>query len=155
VRPIVDRFERDHPSIHVRVERLSWSNGFETIRTALATGRPPDLCEVGSTWMPRLLAEGALSDWTAGTRDLGSALQGWPLVSVGDRASGLPWMLGTRALFYDKTLFARAGLDSTRPPETWAELRDDAAAIQKLGNGVHGYGVQAGERSVLFNKFMP
>ena len=88
-------------------------------------------------------------------RPASPALRGWELCSIGDASYGLPWVLGTRALFYNKTLFARAGLDSTRPPETWDELRDAAAAIQKLGGGVHGYGVQAGERYVLFKKFMP
>jgi multiple sugar transport system substrate-binding protein len=63
--------------------------------------------------------------------------------------------MGTRALFYNKALFARAGLDSNRAPETWEELYDAAERIQKLGGGIHGYGVQAGERKVLFKKFMP
>jgi multiple sugar transport system substrate-binding protein len=63
--------------------------------------------------------------------------------------------MGTRALFYNKTLFARAGLDSTRPPETWEELHAAASAIQKLGGETRGFGVQAGERYVLFKKFMP
>ena len=66
--------------------------------------------------------------------------------SMGDAIYGVPWVLRTRALFYNKTLFARARLDSTRPPETWDELYRAAAAIQRLGHGVHGYGVQAGER---------
>jgi multiple sugar transport system substrate-binding protein len=63
--------------------------------------------------------------------------------------------MGTRALFYNKGLFAKAGLDSTKPPETWDDLYAAAEAIQKLGGGVHGYGVQAGERYILFKKFMP
>jgi multiple sugar transport system substrate-binding protein len=137
------------------MEQLTWQNGLEKITAAIASGKVPDLCELGSTFMPRMLQSGALADWTSATNDLRPKLNGWALCSMADRAYGLPWMLGTRALFYNKTLFAKAGLDSTRPPETWAELREAAAAIQKLGGGVHGYGVQAGERYVLFKKFMP
>jgi multiple sugar transport system substrate-binding protein len=74
---------------------------------------------------------------------------------VGDVICGVPWVLETRALFYNKTLFARAGLDSSRPPETWDELYQAAAAIQRLGHGVHGYGVQAGERRVLSKQVLP
>src|SRR5688572_31885941 len=44
---------------------------------------------------------------------------------------------------------------STRPPETWDQLRAAAAAIQKLGGGVRGYGVQSNEQYRLFKKFMP
>ena len=155
ITPLVEAFEREHPGIDVQMEQLTWASGLEKITAALAAGNVPDLCEVGSTWMPGLLHGGALSDWSAGVADLVPGMRGWALCSIGDAHYGLPWVMGTRALFYNKTLFARAGLDSTRPPETWEELFAAAEAIQKLGKGVHGYGVQAGERTILFKKFMP
>lgn len=153
--PIIEAFEKEHPDLDVQMEQLTWQSGLEKITAAIAAGTVPDLCEVGSTWMPGLLHSGALSDWSAGVADLEPALMGWPMCSIGDATYGLPWVLGTRALFYNKALFARAGLDSTRPPETWDEVRAASAAIQRLGGGIHGYGVQAGERYVLFKKFMP
>lgn len=155
VAPILAAFEREHPQYRVRMERLAWQDGFERITSALESGEAPDLCELGSTFMPRMLASGRLTDWSAGVADLVPDLRGWELCSLGDVRYGLPWLLGTRALFYNKTLFARAGLDSTRPPETWGELHAAAAAIQRLGGDVRGCGVQAAERQVLFKKFMP
>lgn len=155
VRPILDQYEKEHPGVTVRMEQLTWQNGLEKITAAIASGNVPDVCELGSTWMPRMLDAGALTDWTQGTADLREGLRGWDLCSTGGHYYGLPWVLGTRALFYNRTLFAQAGLDSTRGPATWAELKDAATAIQKLGGGVHGYGVQAGERYILFKKFMP
>lgn len=155
VQPLLDRFERQHPRIHVRMEQLDWASGLQRITAALEAGTMPDLCEMGSTWMPRMLASGRLSDWSAGVADLKPALRGWALCSVGDAVYGLPWMLGTRALFYNKALLARAGLDSSRAPETWAELYAAAEAVQKLGGEVRGYGVQSEERGILFKKFMP
>jgi multiple sugar transport system substrate-binding protein len=153
--PILAAFEREHPRYRVRMERLAWQDGFARIRAALESGEGPDLCELGSTYMPRMLASGRLTDCTAGVADLVPELRGWELCSLGDVRYGIPWLLGTRALFYNKTLLARAGLDSTRPPETWAELHAAAAAIQRLGGGVRGCGVQAAEPQVLFKKFMP
>jgi multiple sugar transport system substrate-binding protein len=155
MQPILDKFERENPAIRVKMEQLSWQSGPEKIHAATAAGSEPDLCEMGSTWMPSMLASGGLADWSAGVADLKSSLRGWEMASVGDAIYGLPWVVGTRALFYNKSLFARAGLDSTRPPETWSQLREAAESIQKLGGGVHGFGVQAGERNVLFKKFMP
>ena len=155
VQPLVDKFQQEHPGVRVRMEQLTWQSGLEKITAAIASGNVPDLCEMGSTWMPRMLESGALVDWSAGVADLKPQLFGWSLCSVGDATFGVPWVVGTRALFYNKTLFAKAGLDSTKPPVTWEELHADAEAIQKLGGGVHGYGVQAGERYVLFKKFMP
>jgi ABC-type glycerol-3-phosphate transport system substrate-binding protein len=155
LQPLIDEFERSHPGLDVRVERLTWREGRERIGAAIASGDVPDLCEIGSTWMPEYLASGRLADWSAGTADLRAGLRGWPLVTLGDAVYGLPWMLGTRVLFYNKALFARAGLDSSRAPETWEELRAAAAAIDALGGGVRGCGVQAAERNILFKKFMP
>jgi multiple sugar transport system substrate-binding protein len=155
VQPILDRFEKTHPGVHVRMEQLLWQDGLERIRGAIVSRKVPDLCELGSTWMPRMLEAETLTDWTSPSARLRDRLNGWELCSSGGRVYGIPWLLGTRALFYDKTLFARAGLDSSRAPQTWQELYDDAEAIQKLGHGIHGFGVQAGERGVLFKKFMP
>jgi multiple sugar transport system substrate-binding protein len=102
-----------------------------------------------------MLDTGAIVDWSAGVADLRASMRGWSLCSIGDAIYGVPWMLGTRALFFNKTLFARAGLDSSRAPETWDELFAAAAAIDRLGKNIHGYGVQGGESQVLFKKFMP
>jgi multiple sugar transport system substrate-binding protein len=153
--PILAGFERENPGWKVQMEQLTWQSGREKITAAVASGKVPDLCELGSTWMPLMLASGQLADWSEGVSDMRDHVRGWELCSTGDKVFGVPWVMGTRALFYNKTLFARAGLDSTRPPETWEELTQAAAAIQKLGGEVKGYGVQAGERYVLFKKFMP
>ncbi len=155
VTPLLAEFERENPGWKVQMEQLTWQSGREKITAAVASGKVPDLCELGSTWMPLMLASGQLADWSEGVADLRDHVRGWELCSTGDKVFGIPWVMGTRALFYNKSLFARAGLDSTRPPETWEELTQAAAAIQKLGGAVKGYGVQAGERYVLFKKFMP
>ena len=155
VTPLIQKFERENPTLHVRMEQLTWQSGLEKITAAVAAGNPPDLCELGSTWIPRMLASGSLTEWTRSVHDLVPRLRGWELCSVGGHHYGLPWVMGTRALFYNKTLFAQAGLDSNQAPETWDELYDAAERINKLGDSTHGYGVQAGERYVLFKKFMP
>ena len=155
ITPLVRKFEAENPGLTVRVEQLTWDSGKDKILAAVASGTTPDLCELGSTYMPHFLASRALADLSAGVADMKTTLRGWEMCSIGEAIYGLPWVLGTRALFYNKTLFARAGLDSTRPPETWDALFHDAAAIQHLGHGVHGYGVSANDRQKLFKKFMP
>ncbi len=153
--PLLRRFEAENPGLRVRMERLAWDSGRDSITAAMATGRVPDLCQMGSTLIPPFLESGALSDWSAGVADQRDSLRGWELCTVGDAIYGMPWVLGTRALFYNKALFARAHLDPERAPGTWEELRRAAVAIQRLGRGVHGYGVSANDRGKLFTEFMP
>ncbi|MEO5619067.1 MAG: extracellular solute-binding protein [Candidatus Eisenbacteria bacterium] len=120
VQPLLDAFEREHPGLKVRMEQLTWDSGQEKIAASIAGGTMPDLCELGSTWMPRFVDSGSLADVTDSVAALRAGLRGWELCEKNGRVYGLPWVLGTRVLFYNKELFARAGLDSMTPPATWA-----------------------------------
>jgi multiple sugar transport system substrate-binding protein len=145
VAPLVARFESENPALRVTVRQLPFASMGDSLAAALAAGTPPDLCVLGSSDMPHWLATGSLCDWSAGVADLRDSLRGWPLCTVGDALYGLPWLLDARALLYNPQLFTRAGLDPAQPPATWAQLRTAAARIQKLGHGVHGFGIASGD----------
>jgi multiple sugar transport system substrate-binding protein len=55
---------------------------------------------------------------------------------------GMPDLSSARAFFYNKALFAKAGIAA--PPTTWAEFEDDAKKITALGNGAIGYALPLG-----------
>ena len=63
---------------------------------------------------------------------------------MNDKTYGLPIAASARAMYYNKDLFEKAGI-SDAPPENWEELKTDAAAISKLGDGVYGFGLQGKE----------
>jgi multiple sugar transport system substrate-binding protein len=155
VQPVLDEFMKQNPDIEVRMEQLTWQSGLEKITASVAAGNAPDLCELGSTWFPRFASQGALADWSDSAAALEAELTGWDMARVGGKTWGLPWLIGTRALFWNKELFARAGIDTTRGPATWVELTDAARRVNALGDGVAGWGANAGERYVLFKKVMP
>jgi multiple sugar transport system substrate-binding protein len=155
VQPVLDEFERLHPDIDVQMEQLTWASGLEKITAAVAAGTVPDLCELGSTWFPGFASQGALVDWSDSAAALADGYLLFDMAQSGGKTYGLPWLVGSRALFWNKELFARAGIDTTRAPETWPELLEAVRRVNALGGGVAGYGANAGERYVLFKKFMP
>lgn len=155
IQPVLDRFHHEHPEITVQVEQLTWQSGREKIVAAIAAGRPPDLAELGSTFLPGLVADSTLLDLTDSIPDLKAALRGWSVAEYRGRDYALPWMLGTRAMFVNTDLLKRAGLSPEHPPETWAEFASAVARIDALGGGLKGFGMNSGEREVLFKKFMP
>ena len=53
---------------------------------------------------------------------------------------GIPFTTSTRAMYYNKKIFAAAGISA--PPKTWAELQSDAAKIKARGSV--GYGMPLG-----------
>jgi multiple sugar transport system substrate-binding protein len=154
IEPLLQRFEVDHPGLEVRMQQLTWGSGFEKIVAAAAAGSPPDLCELGSTWLARFASEGALADVTEETAPLRGEYRMWEIATYRGRVFGWPWVLGTRALFFNRDLFERAGLDPERPPETWAQMLDAARRISEIGDGYYGFGLNAGERYVTYKKFM-
>ncbi len=155
IQPVLDRFHREHPDIDVQVEQLTWQSGREKMVAAIAAGRPPDLAELGSTFLPGLVADSTLIDLTDSIPDLMPLLRGWGVAQYRGRAYAIPWMLGTRAMYVNTDLLKRAGLSPEHPPLTWAEFATAVERIDALGPDVKGFGMNSGEREVLFKKFMP
>jgi multiple sugar transport system substrate-binding protein len=154
IEPMVERFEAANPDIDVVVEQLTWKSGLEKIQAAMASGTQPDLCELGSTWLPRFSYEGVLADVTGVYEAVADSFLMWDSARWQGRVYGLPWVQGSRVLFYNRDLFRRAGLDPDRPPETWAELLDAARRVDALADNIDGFGQNLGERYVLYKKFM-
>jgi multiple sugar transport system substrate-binding protein len=155
IEPLARRFEAENPGILVNLVQLPWEGGADSVAAAIRAGDPPDLCQLHSAQLPAFMAGGSLSDWSAGVADLRPGLRGWGMCMVGDAIYGLPWLLRAQVLFYNRALFARAGLDSTRAPETWGEAQSAAARIQRLRGGAHGYGLPAGAPGASFERIMP
>ncbi|MBN1504172.1 MAG: extracellular solute-binding protein [Candidatus Eisenbacteria bacterium] len=155
INPIIAQFEKANPGITVEMQQLTWQNGFEKIVAAVSSGTQPDLCELGSTWVPKFAADGVLADLTSDVADMRDDYLFWDSCTLNDTVFGIPWVAGTRALFYNKELFAKAGLDPEKPPKTWAELSACAKKIHASAAGVYGFGLNTGERYILFKKFMP
>ena len=57
----------------------------------------------------------------------------------GGKLYAVPTKNYSMGLLYNKTLFAKAGLDAANPPKTWADVRTAAKKIAALGGGVAGY----------------
>ena len=124
--------------IRVRIEQLPWSAAHEKLLTAFAGDTTPDLCQLGNTWLPELVALGALEP-------LGARVRVSPIVDARDYFTGIwdtniaqgdqygvPWYIDTRLLFYRPDLLAKAGFSA--PPRDWEEwLRMLTALKESVG----------------------
>ena len=155
IQPVLDKFHHERPDIQVKVEQLTWQSGREKIVAAVAAGRPPDLCEIGSTFLPGLVADSTLIDLTDSIPDLRPVLRGWSVAEYRGRAYAIPWMLGTRAMYMNTDLMHGVGLPPEEPPTTWPDFARAVERIDAAGPELKGFGMNSGEREVLFKKFMP
>ncbi len=136
VRELVPEFERLNPDLRVRVQQIPWSAAHEKILTGFAGGALPDALQIGSTWIPELVALGALEpldarleassgvsadDYFAGVLEMGK---------VGASTWALPWYADTRLLFYRRDLFEQAGWE--RAPRSWDEWREALVDLRRV-----------------------
>ncbi|MEU0384124.1 ABC transporter substrate-binding protein [Streptomyces chartreusis] len=128
---LVEEYEADHPGVKIDVSVYSWNDVDRKVREMVAAGDPPDMAQIGA------YADYAARNQLYKADDLLSI----PVQAdfVGQLASagqvkgvqyGMPFASSTRVLFYNKTLFAKAGIT---PPKTWDDLADDAEALKDEG----------------------
>jgi multiple sugar transport system substrate-binding protein len=68
---VARRFERDNPGLKVETQAIPWEAAHAKLLTAVVGGIPPDVSQVGTTWMAEFAAMGALEpldDRAAGGR---------------------------------------------------------------------------------------
>ncbi|AJY44839.1 ABC transporter substrate-binding protein [Martelella endophytica] len=130
----------------------------ETLR-AYATGNAPDIVSLDNPDFALFSSRGAMLDITdrIANSDIINAdnfFEG-PLNSVtwDGKYYGIPKYTDTIAVFYNKDLFEKAGID--HPPQTWAEFAEDAEKLTDPENNVYGatFSARAGEEGTF--QFLP
>src|ERR1051325_632205 len=61
VQQLAPEFEKRNPGVRVRVQQIPWSAAHEKLLTAYVGDAMPDVVQVGNTWLPELVALGALA----------------------------------------------------------------------------------------------
>ncbi|MDX3640329.1 ABC transporter substrate-binding protein [Streptomyces sp. MB09-02B] len=129
---VVKAYEKKTPGVTVDVTVYSWNDVDRKVREMVAAGEAPDMAQAGT------YADYAAADRLYEVDDLLSIpVQAGFLPQLADSgkvrrvAYGMPFAASTRVLFYNKQLFAEAGLDGA--PRSWSELAADAAALDGAG----------------------
>ncbi|WP_210413910.1 ABC transporter substrate-binding protein [Protaetiibacter larvae] len=131
---VAAEFEKAHPGVKVEVTGYQNEDLQRTlIPNALASGDAPDLFMVWPGGEVRAQAEaGYLKDLTDVASDTIDALGGvanpW---KVDGKQYALPYTFGIEGMWYNKDLYAQAGIDAV--PETLPELEDANEKLRAIG----------------------
>ncbi len=138
---LATKFEAANPGYTVNVQVIDWNNIDQQVSTMIQTQQYPDILNENkySGWASdgllqdasKLVSSDVQKDFISSFKEAG-IFQGTQY--------GLPFITSTRALFYNKDAFKKAGIDN--PPTTWKELVDDALKLKKAG--YIGYGLPLG-----------
>ena len=129
-------FEAANPGVKVKVEAISWGDGYAKVLAAAASKSGPDIFTGGLSWGISAGDKGALAD----LRPLGVATSIQPKVPAqiykaliaykSSKVYAVPYNLDMMMMFYDKGTLKQAGVTSA--PKTIAEFNTAAAKIKAL-----------------------
>lgn len=117
-------YERAHPGVEVKWVDVSGGEVAEKFLAALVGDAPPDLANIYD--LPRFLQYDILVNMDEAVapaekaKRLASFWRGMGYFQ--GRTYALPWYAGVTMLWYNKDLFAQAGLDPEHPPATIDEM---------------------------------
>lgn len=132
---ILEAFKAENSDINLTYEYVPWQQYWEKLNATLAAGNPPDLWNTAPTFYYEYILRKQLvdlSDVISENIDMSNfhetALLGYDFK---DRYYGIPRNIVTTVVFFNKTLFEEAGVET--PPLdgnwTWADMQEKAKAL--------------------------
>ncbi len=136
---IADAFHKQNPKITVKVQTINWNDFDNQVQTMVQNHQLPDITE--GDYFSNYAQEGLLYKTSEVLSNPGNLLPVFAkLGSFEGTQYGLPFTTSSRTLFYNKKLFADAGISAA--PQTWADVQADAAKIKAKGK--IGFGLPLG-----------
>jgi multiple sugar transport system substrate-binding protein len=140
---LVAAFNKTHKNLKVVLHLTPPNDDTSQLATAIRAGDPPDVVGLNDIDVPTFSHENALLNITKYVNALSykSALSPGhlALATIGNKYFGVPYLADLSVLWYNKTLFKRAGLNPNDPPTNYAQILTDAKKINALGGGIHGF----------------
>ncbi|MGH8736570.1 MAG: ABC transporter substrate-binding protein [Burkholderiales bacterium] len=145
-------FEKENPGIEIKpIYAGTYQESVVKALTAVKSGEPPVLSVLLSTDMFTLIDEDAIIAWSSvatSAEDKAWLNSFYPAFMqnsrTGGKTWGVPFQRSTIVLYWNKELFAQAGLNPDHPPATWKELVRDAQKLTKRdrSGNVSQWGIQ-------------
>ncbi|ANP50939.1 multiple sugar transport system substrate-binding protein [Streptomyces griseochromogenes] len=136
---LVADFEKKYPGTRVKWIDQPAEGYPDKISADAAGGTLPDVVNVSPDLVAPLAKAGMALDLDkAAGKYKSEYLSGaWASHQVPGMSGtyAFPWYLNTGPLFYNKSLFTRAGLDPSSPPKTYGDLFADALRMAKKSDG--------------------
>ncbi|HEY2508467.1 MAG TPA: sugar ABC transporter substrate-binding protein [Streptosporangiaceae bacterium] len=140
---LVKEFNASHKKLKIVLHLTPPNDDTSQLATAIRAGSPPDVVGLNDIDVPTFSHEGALLNITKYVNALSykSALSPGhlALATISGQYYGVPYLADLSVLWYNKKLFAEAGLNPNDPPTNYAQIVSDAEKITALGHGIKGF----------------
>ncbi|WP_332688675.1 ABC transporter substrate-binding protein [Devosia sp.] len=139
---LADAYNASHEN-QIELTGVPFAELVQKYATAIAGGQAPDALSLDLIYTPAFAAAGQLqdlTDWASGLDYFESLSPSHvALGTYEDRIYGLPLLVETSVLAWNKGLYEQAGLDPEKAPANWAEVEANGEAIRALGEDNYGF----------------
>lgn len=143
---LIKQFEAENPGITVKQVTFPYADYQTRLIAAKAAGRSPEVMQLFYGWLDTFIAGKLIQPLSKEAfKDAEIEKEFFPIVSAMKRDGkyyGLPTAVRSMALFYNKDMMQKAGLDPEKPPQTLDEMvaaakamvkRDGSGNLQQVG----------------------
>ena len=131
---LVSEYEAQHPGQKVSPLFVNNDNTLQKVLTAVRGGSPPDIAYLYGSWAPNVAQIPQVANLTQVVQRPGVNWNDFwtgerAVATVNGKVIGIPAVVDNLAVVYNKTLFAKAGLQPPGPDWTWQEFVADAKKL--------------------------
>jgi multiple sugar transport system substrate-binding protein len=134
IRAMTEAYMAEHPDVTVNLEFVPYEGLRDKTLLAQGSGGGYDVVLFDVIWPAEYATNNILldvSDRITPEMESGVLPGAWSTVEYNDARFGMPWILDTKYLFYNRSMLEQAGIEA--PPRTWSELSEQAKAIKDAG----------------------
>ncbi|WP_035830553.1 extracellular solute-binding protein [Kaistia adipata] len=137
-------FMEKNPGNEVKIEVIQWDNLQQRLTTDIAGGTTPDIAMIGTRWLVDYVKNDIAEPMELTPEFKAGFIEAFLSPSTFDgKLYGLPVAASARAMYYNKDLLAKAGVNE--PPKNWDGVVDTARKIKALGSDAYGFALQGKE----------
>jgi N,N'-diacetylchitobiose transport system substrate-binding protein len=128
-----ETFEEENPGSTLTIEEQQWTGLVDLLTTSLSSSDSPDIVEVGNTQAPAFTSAGAFLDLSADFPTDG-LLPGFVEIGTYDgKFYAAPYYSGARVVFYNKAMYAAAGVEVPTTLDEYVANAGKLAAADRDG----------------------
>ncbi|WNB92551.1 sugar ABC transporter substrate-binding protein [Bacillus sp. NEB1478] len=147
---IADAYMAKHPDVKIVIESVPDQYGTKLL-TQIAAGDAPDIFQIGDGDIRTFMEKGALEELTpfvdgkSGIKEEDYYENVLNVGKIDDKLYTMPKDYSTLAVFYNKALFDKAGVDYPKAGWTWDDFYEISKKLTKKDNGkIVQWGVRLG-----------
>jgi multiple sugar transport system substrate-binding protein len=141
---VAAEYHRLNPSVTIDWQSIAQAQYLQTLPLAFQSKQSPDIfywSQAGTNNMAQLLANGWIQPLVPNGSPPKEWMDRWPAGSFENginmrdgKVYGFPWQdtstWGPGYMYLNNAVFKAAGLDVTKPPQTWSDLRSACSAVK-------------------------